>query len=298
MKAVYSFILIATSAFVTGSSVFAATDVAPSATQSAIVPVAPVTTTSTTTSGILPSLAAPKIGPFTASAGVKSQNTAGRTNELAKGAGRRYKMKDEYYGGLTHTSGWGLSAMAVQAGESFGDPDKDHYASGDPSVTMAHPKLYDDGSLKITGQFRRYFANGLRSVDRHQAQYAYYMFTTYNMAHNVSVFNQLTPRYYHQAYYKKDDAKTYVEDYTTVTKKVNSWFKYGLGQHAQWEKHEDTATGAVVELYPLVDFVINNNIYFEPRVYLPVYKAQEVYDSPKAASLENSQFEIYGQISI
>ena len=60
----------------------------------------------------------------------------------------------------------------------------------------------------------------------------------------------------------------------------------------------DTSTGSVVEVYPLVDFVLNRNVFIEPRVNLPVYTVNSVYDAPKTVSLDQAQFEVYVQLSI
>ena len=248
---------------------------------------------------IIESIAAPTFGPMKLSAGYKSQNTGGRTGELADEKGRRYKMKNEFYAGLTHSSGWGVTAMGVQSGESFADETRSHFAAGDPSVTLAHPALYQNEDLKVTGQFRKYFAESARSLDRNQNQYAYYLFATYALGKGVNLFNQLTPRYFAQSYYKDTDTTHYVEDFTTIAKTQNSWFKYGLGQHSQFEWHNKTTNGTVTEIYPFVDVVLSRNIFVEPRFYLPVYRTGgAVYDAPKSVSLDQTQAELFVQVSI
>lgn len=250
-------------------------------------------------STLIDSIPAPTFGPLKLTAGYKSQNTAGRTAEMADSNGRHYKMKNEFYAGLIHTSGWGASVMGVQSGEAYGAEARNRYSAGDPSLTIVHPAIYQNDDVKVFGQLRKYFAETARSLDRSQNQYAYYLFTTYSMGKGVNLFNQLTPRYFVQSYYKDTDANYYVEDYTTIAKTQNSWFKYGVGQHSQVEWHYKTTDGAVTEVYPFVDFVFSKNIYLEPRFYMPVYRTTgAVYDSPNSVSIDQSQAELFVQVSI
>jgi hypothetical protein len=260
--------------------------------------VAPSESAGSTTSALFPSVKAPLLGPFKVTAGFKSFDATGRPQESGFQNGRTSRMRNEFYAGLIHESGWGLSVMGVQYGETYKDNNKSNYGAIDPSVTLIHPKIYDDGTLKLFGQLRRYFPASAFTLSRHQEQYAYYLFATYKMPRAVDMFNQLTPRYFAQDFYKPSDSVYFVEDYTTITKKINSWFKYGIGQHTQVEWHESTSPGRVVELYPLVDFVMNDNMFFEPRVFIPIYKTNEVWDSPRAVSLDSTMFELFWQASI
>jgi hypothetical protein len=264
------------------------------------------TNSETQSSMLLPSLKAPKIGSFTIKAGAKIQNTAARSSDsdVKSRQGRYVKVKNEYYVSGVHDSGWGLSAMGVQSGQYFSDNSinkngpSDVISEGDPSLTILHPDLYKNDNLRVWGQFRRYFAGTARTRKLGQEQYAYYLFSNYKMAHGLALFNQLTPRYFSNNHYSPADTKLYAEHYIVLTKEQANWFKYGVGAHSQIEGHEKTATGGVIEVYPLVDFVFSQNIFIEPRVYLPVYKHKEVYDSPTAVSLNNAQAEVYMQISM
>jgi hypothetical protein len=188
--------------------------------------------------------------------------------------------------------------MAVTTGSVYADDSRNNVGAGDPSVTLIHPVLYKDRDMTISGQFRRYFPVSDWASNRNQQQYAYYMFTTYAFGHGVNAFNQLTPRFFQQSYYKPSDTHFMTEDYTTLTKQVASWFKYGLGQHTQIEWHDQTSMGQTVEVYPLADLVFSKNISVEPRYYLPVYSMNRVYDAPKSVSLGDSRAEIYMQITI
>jgi hypothetical protein len=271
-------------------------------------PAAPAATASSagSSSMLLPSVTAPKVGPFTIKAKAALQNTAprGSDSDIQGRSGRYVKIKNEYSATAMHDSGWGLQAMGVQAGTYFRDSSinsntkSDAVGPGDSSLTLIHPAVYQTDDLKVWGQFRRYFARTERTRSLGQEQYAYYLFSNYKMAHGLALFNQLTPRYFSNNHYAPTDSKLYAEDYLVLTQDQSNWFKYGVGAHSQIEGHEKTATGGVIELYPLVDFVLNQNIFIEPRVYLPIYKHKEVYDSPTAVSLNNAQAELFMQISM
>ena len=259
----------------------------------------PVATSQLTSdSSVLPSVVAPQIGDVFLKAGVKSTNSSGRRFEYDDAKGRRYRLKNDYYLGGELKSGWGLLATAVTTGKSVGDGKRDAFGAGDPSLTIIHPALYDDSGTRVWGQLRRYFAGTDYAKDRSQVQYAYYLFTVAKFAGGWSVFNQLTPRYFDQPSYASGETRSFVEDYTNVSKKISSWLKFGVGQHSQVEWHKETSTGTCVEAYPFADIVLSSNVFLEPRVVLPLQKQNAVYDSPTAVSLDNAQAELYVQISI
>jgi hypothetical protein len=238
---------------------------------------------------------APTFGPVTIKAAVTSQDTSGRAFDYDSPKGRRLRLKNEYSVTALHTSGWGLTGMAVTNGTQYGEDrlHSNNFNPGDPSLTVIHPTIYQDRDLKLSGQLRKYFPVTDRSVNRAQNQYAYYLYANYTLPKGLSVFNQLTPRYFQQATYLPADSKYFVEDYTSITKQVSSWFKYGIGQHSQIEAHDQTSVGQSVELYPLADFVLTSNIYIEPRLYFPILSVNSVYDAPTAVSLSNTQAEIF-----
>ncbi|MGE0632885.1 MAG: hypothetical protein AB7O96_10775, partial [Pseudobdellovibrionaceae bacterium] len=215
---------------------------------------APVAATSTLeATPALTGWQAPKFGPFKLSAGLKSTTNSGRVVDLEDKEGRQYKSKLEYYVGMTHDSGWGLSALAVTSGTTYREEAKKEtsYVAADPSLTLAHPTVYESADVKITGQLRSYFPVSISSKALDRRQYAYYMYTTYKMSGGWTLWNQLTPRYFFQNRYADTDTTSYVEDWTTLTKKVSPSFKYGFGQRAQMEWHKETVPGSVMEVFPL-----------------------------------------------
>ena len=133
---------------------------------------------------------APQIGDFKLKAGIKSQNTSARAYDYDDAKGARAKQKHEYYLGSVHASGWGLYGQAVTSGTIYSDSAKTTVMGGDPSVTLLHPDFYRGTSLTLAGQFRRYFGITDRSVDRGQKQWAYYLYTTYQLPRQWSIFNQ------------------------------------------------------------------------------------------------------------
>ncbi len=283
MKLVCQVLVITASTLLT-ASVFAAGE-----SQAVVAPTSAINQSET----LIPSISTPRVGPFQVKAAFDSWNTSGRQEEPDSSKGRRYKMKNEFSAALIHDTGWGLQAMGVQSGSTNTDDKKSGYSAGDPSASLIHPTLYDQDGLKITGKFRRYFPETTRSLDRHQQQWAYYMYTEYSMPRQWAVWNQLTPRYFAQDHYEPKDTKYYTEDLTTLKKTVNSWFKYGVGQHTQVEWHDKTTMGTVVEVMPLADFVFSKNVFIEPHVLVPLYKQSEVYDSPRAAAVDSLQYELF-----
>lgn len=191
--------------------------------------------------------------------------------------------------------------MAVTSGNLYATQKvkQDNVGAGDPSLTLIHPKFYDENGLRLTGQFRSYFPVTDRSNNRSQHQFAYYLYTNYSLPRGMAVWNQLTPRYFAQSYYKPADTTYLVEDISTLTQEMNSWLKIGVGQHSQVEYHDKTKTGVVAEVYPLVNFVFSRNIFIEARVNMPVYTNEgAVYEAPTTVGLDQAQPELFMQISI
>lgn len=256
-----------------------------------------VSSSASTSTTVLP-MTAPRIGNFKVKAGWQSLHNSGRVYEYGDKTKRVYKLKSEYFGGLVHDSGWGMTALAVTGGTGYVDPSKDQYGAGDPSLTLIHPSYYESSSLKVGGQLRRYFAVTDRSKNRNQQQYAYYLLTRYKMASDWAIFNQYTPRYFVQSYYKKDDTNYLMEDIFAISKKMNSWLKLGAGAHSQIEWHDKTSPGTSVEVYPLANFFLSDTLFVETRVRLPVHKVNAVYDAPEGVALDNAQAEVFMQIAI
>lgn len=256
---------------------------------------APTVSSETT---LLPSVSAPRFSGFTITSGIKSKSTSGRVYEYSDPSGRQYRLRNEYYAGFAHQSGWGASAMAVTNGKTFEDSNNNAFGAGDPSVTIVHPAFFDDGTTKVTGQFRRYFPVTDRSKSVNLVQYAYYLNTLVKLAGRAEFFNSLVLRDFFQSSYKPADTTFVVEDMTSYMKKMNSWLNLGFAQRLSVEWHQGASVGTAVEVYPYADLVLNKNAFIEPRLVLPVYKVGEVYDSARNAALDNAQAELFLQVSI
>lgn len=233
-------------------------------------------------------------------AGLKSQNTSGRLYDYdsTDAKATRARQKHEYYLGAVHTSGWGLYGQAVTSGTVKQDPVATDVAHGDPSVTILHPDWYRGTSLTLSGQFRRYFAVTDRSVNRGQKQWAYYLYTTYQLPKQWSIWNQTVPRYFEQAYYQPSDTTYYIEDLGTITKSLSTHFAAGVGQWTQVEAHRETPTGVSVDVQAFVRYMPIANIWIEPRIILPAYIKNAVYDQSKAVSLSAAKAELYAQMTL
>jgi hypothetical protein len=251
----------------------------------------------------VPYFESPTFGPFTMHLGINSTNTGERIQDVNNPNGRRYELQNEDYVSLVHRSGWGLSLMYVTDGDAFdnskaGGGQAAVYGPGDASVTLLMPTVYQGRDLTLTDQFRAYYPNSNWSASHEIHQYAYYLFANYNMPKGLNLWNQLTPRYFAQPTYGASDTTYFIEDYSALTQRVNSWLRYGVGQHSQEEWHYQTAAGTSVEVYPLVDFFISANVFIEPRLKFPLYEVNSVYDAPHTVGLGEMQGEVFVKIAI
>jgi len=230
--------------------------------------------------------------------GLKSWNDSGRVRELQDPKGRFLKSKNEYFLGGKSEKGWGVYGQGVEYVRQYGNTVKNTVNPGDPSVTLMHPDLYNEGRLRVWGQFREYFPVSDFSVNRSQWQQAYYSRLLFKMRKNWDIYNEVIPRYFSQSYYQANDTTFYSEDLTTLSHKQNSWFRYGLGQHSQVEFHPGTPTGNCVEVFPYAEFALSPTIFLSPRIYVPVAAQNSVFDGPTNVSTGNVQGEVYLQATL
>jgi hypothetical protein len=239
--------------------------------------------------------------------GIYSYNDFARQFEMVdstpklQNAGRVIKSKNELFLGLRNADGWGVQAMVVPYYFSWDSnpaaQKNSQIIQGDPSLSFMHP-IYKSDNVTLTGKFREYFPVGDRSVNRSQWQQAYYLNLGMKLPNKVDLYNSLIPRYFSQAFYDAKDTTFYVEDVTTLTRSLASWVRVGLGQHTQIESHLVTPVGKTVELFPLADFMLSPTVFMGPRVYLPIYTQNSVYDAPRSAALESVQAELFFQATL
>ncbi len=245
---------------------------------------------------------APEFGKFRLRAGLKSQNTTGRLFEYDNANGRRYQSKHEMYVGAVHASGWGGYVQAVESGSLFAgaaaDTSRSGLRAGDPSFTLLHPDWFRGTSVTLGGQYRSYFPNSTRSRDLGQYQQAYYLYTTWRMPAQWTLWNQTTPRYFIQSRYNPTDTTFYVEDLTTVSKQLTSTLAAGIGQWTQVETHDRSSTGVSVDVSTFVRYTPIQNLWLEPRLILPAYEKNAVYDAAPTAALQNARAELYAQMTL
>lgn len=242
-------------------------------------------------------------GEFKLKAGIKSSNATGR---ILDEKDERFKQKHEYFLGAAHKSGWGGYGQLVTSGTSYNNSSKDKLSAGDPSITVLHPDFFKSETLKLSGQFRRYFAFTDRSKNREQEQYAYYFYTTYSMPGQWVLWNQIAPRYFGQAFYKVGDSMFYTDDFTTITKKMTDWFSFGFAQWTQVEWHNEAPTGTSIDLITFLKFSpsiaaiagSSANFSIEPRLVMPAHVRNTVYDAPSRVSLNSMRAEVFAQMSL
>lgn len=236
-------------------------------------------------------------------AGFKSYNTSGRVgymNDDAKGLnkGQVYSGKQEFFVGYKFANDWGGFLQGAQSRQHYNDRNMNRWSVSDPSVTLMHPDFYNDGYVKLRGQFRAYVPYTDRSKAQNIQQVAYYFTQIFSLPNGQEVFNQVIPRYFGADSYKDTDTTFYVENRTIYTKKLNSWCKLGLGNWLQMERHAGTPTGFSSEVIPQVDFIVSSNMSFGPRVSLPIYSENAVYDGPRNATLAEARGELFFQASL
>lgn len=262
----------------------------------------PSTTTSTGTNTISApfKINAPQIGDFKLRAGVKTTDTSGRLYDLDNTKGTRLRQKHEYFLGFVHATGWGAYAQGVTSGTTFAEANSNAntLGGGDASLTILHPDYYKGTSMTISGQFRRYLAVTDRSKDRGQKQWAYYLYTTYKLPAQWGIWNQATPRYFEQSYYKTTDTTLYFEDITTLTKAISTHWAAGVGQWTQVEGHSETPTGVSVDAQIFARYMPIANIWIEPRIVAPVYIKNAVFDQSRNVSLQGLKAELYAQMTL
>lgn len=256
-------------------------------------------TSSTTTegSGILS-----KIKPILT---FKSYNTSGRNSDLRdrdkNPAARTFQSKDEIAIGAKTTSGdWGGYVQFSQKTSAYNNTQRNKWSvNGDTSLSVLHPAWMDQPSYKLSGMARQYFPVSDASKDKGIYQSAYYLTLTANVGEGRSLFNQAIPRYFKQsAAYAANDTRFYVEDRTTVSQKLASWAKLGVGQWSQYEQHGSTPDAYCTEVFPYMDFNVNKNILISPRVYLPVMVKNQVYDGPQNATTDFAYAELYFEMAL
>lgn len=235
--------------------------------------------------------------------GFKSYNDTGRFEYLkdnAKGPtkGQTFNGKQEVFLGYKGTSGWGGYVQLTQYRYEFNDSSLNKWSVSDPSVSLIHPDLYNDGTLKVSGLVRTYIPHTDRSKNQNIRHYAYYSTQLYALGQGRDLFNQLIPRWFAAGRYNDGDTRFYVENRTVFTQKLNSWARWGIGNWLQMEQHAATATGYVDEVIPQFDFILNQNVFFGPRLSLPIFSQNSVYDGPRNATFEQARGELYFQATL
>lgn len=231
--------------------------------------------------------------------GFKSYNDTGRGRDYSNPDGLRAKSKEELYVGFKHSSGWGTYYNGVYSLESHAGSGVSKAAQGDPSIALLHPDYYNDGRIKHSGYMKMYYPVTDRSRDLGIYQYSYYLQTTVkNAIGDFDLLNIFTPRYFDDRSKKASNTHYFFEDISFLSRRYNSWIKYGVGQHTQYEAHFGTSPGLSTEVFPFMEFWIGSKSFISPRISLPVVARNSVYDGPRNATLEEARAQVYLQLGI
>lgn len=235
--------------------------------------------------------------------GFKSTNVTGRFGDLnddskSPSKGLRYNGKQEVFAGYRMRNNWGGFVQITQYRREFNESSRNGWVASDPSFSLIHPDLFKSDSLTIKGLLRAYLPYTDRSKKQNIRQYAYYSTQSIKMANGAELTNQFIPRLFAADSYVDLDTRFYVEDRTVYVQSINSWSRWGLGQWAQAEQHANAPTGYSLEIIPQIDFIINPATFIGPRIALPVFSQNFVYDGPRDAKLEQARAELYFQMSL
>ncbi|MBC7742795.1 MAG: hypothetical protein H7061_11385 [Bdellovibrionaceae bacterium] len=230
--------------------------------------------------------------------GFKSYNDTGRFGTINDAKGQTYSGKQEAFLGYRFQSGWGGFVQATQYRYQYNDSTLNKWSASDTSVTLIHPDIYNDGTFKVIGTVRAYIPQTDRSKSKNIRQYAYYSTQLYAFAKGHDLFNQIIPRFFVADRYSDADTTFYIEDRTVYTEKLATWARWGIGNWFQYEKHSATIAGYSDEIIPQFDFILNSNFYFGPRLSLPVFTQNSVYDAPKNATWDQARAELFLQVTL
>ncbi len=230
--------------------------------------------------------------------GLKSYDDSGRFGVLNDPKEKTFSGKQEAFLGYRFQSGWGGFVQGTQYRYQYNDSTLNKWSAGDTSVSLVHPDIYNDGTLKILGLVRAYIPQTDRSISKNIRQYAYYSTQLYALGKGRDLFNQAIPRWFVADRYAPTDTTFYAEDRTVYTEKLASWARWGIGNYLQYEKHSVSDDGYTDEIIPQFDFIINSSFYFGPRLSLPVFSQNSVYDGPKNATWEQARAELFFQVTL
>lgn len=236
-------------------------------------------------------------GNFKYSASFDNSFTVGQSRTVLDASGRDYVLRNELTLGATAENGWGVRASVAFNSMMNVDTTEDYREFGDPSLTVVHPTLYQDRDVKVAGSFRYYLPFSYESKLASTHHFAYSLTADIALPSQMSISNILTPRYFAQSEYAETDAYMMLFDSTEFTKQIGSGIGLGIGQQTRIEAHHMTATGTLVEAYPLVSFSGLSNVLLQAKAFFPVVSSNVVGSAPIAAGVTNLQAEFFAKIS-
>lgn len=242
------------------------------------------------------SAATPVFAPIV---GFRMTMDSGRSRDFSDGRGLQAKAKNELWVGLRHQSGWGTYYNGVVTTSIYRDSSRSGASVGDPSLALIHPTLFDNGRVKQTGYMKVYYPVTDRSRDALIYQYSYYFTTDVKDAvAGFDLLNILTPRYFDDRSRKAENTQYSFEDWSFLSRKANSWIRFGVGHWTQYEVHFGTSPGFASEIFPFVDFALAKKSFVSPRIFFPMISRNKVYDGPQNVTLGEARFDLFVYLSI
>ncbi|RYZ86002.1 MAG: hypothetical protein EOP06_15335 [Proteobacteria bacterium] len=235
--------------------------------------------------------------------GLKSYNASARfeyRNDDATGPnkGQIYNGKQEAFLGYKAGNSWGAYGQFTQYRLQYNDSALNKWSLSDPSLSILHPDLFNNGIVKISGLARAYVPITDRSKRLGIRQFAYYSNLNYDVGNGHEISHQSVPRFFAADTYGDADTRFVLEDRLTYSYKIGKWGRAGVSNWFQFEQHAATKPGYTSEVIPQFDYMISPSMFIGPRVYLPIFAQNKVYDGPSNATFEQSKVELYLQATL
>lgn len=223
---------------------------------------------------------------------LKNRLTTGRKYELEEIGGKNFSRKHEVVLGAKHSSGFGASLTGSVSESSFDDTTKNKQTTGDITTLLYHPGWYKADGWDVYGFGRVYFPTSDASKLTNKFHYFYYLGTNYDFGGGFRLENGITPHYYTQNEFADDDTFFLFEEELIAKYDVVPWLTIGAGPYLQVDSHERSSPGTTVEITPLIGLNFDH-VYFESKMYLPVFVDGQLGGGPKNASLSQIAGEFY-----
>lgn len=263
----------------------------PVETKSATTQPAPMLSTKIAT----PTASAPAFKPIVQ---MKNRLTTGRKYELEVIGGKNYSRKHELVLGGKHSSGFGAAVTGSVSVSDYDDSTKNKQTTNDITTILYHPTLYKNDGWDVYGFARIYYPTSDASKAANSWHYLYLLGTNFDLGGGLRLENCLIPHYFSKNSFADDDTYFLLEEELLAKYDVTKWMTVGLGPYMVVDSKERSAPGTSIELTPVIGFNLGDHVYFEPKMYLPIYTDGQVGGGPRRAALSEIAGEFYLKLAM